>query len=291
MTAFTVMNWNVQNLFLPDHEDGPDDLVTFQYKLASLDALIDQERPHVLALQEVGSDDALAQRTGLGPRRDRCDFPGLVSLRVFENLHNKEENMPKRASLENSLIEVGDCCLVLIDVQQGFLDKLSKKGSKRLAKRLLWLVKVAVKLEVPVVVTAEDIEGNGSVIPKLLKFLPPGIQVHNKMVFDLAADSGIMRAVKATGRGTAVLAGLETDVCVAHSAIGLLGTGYKVVVVEDACAAPGKAHRYGLARMRGAGALISNLKSLYYEWLRTVEGSRAFYEEFKDELGDPGVRL
>jgi hypothetical protein len=37
--------------------------------------------------------------------------------------------------------------------------------------------------------------------------------------------------------------------------------------------------------------LLSNLKSLYYEWLRTVEGSRAFYEEFKDELGDPGVRL
>jgi hypothetical protein len=61
MTAFTLMTWNVQNLFLPDHEDGPDNQATFQRKLASLAALIDQEQPHVLALQEVGPDGALAQ--------------------------------------------------------------------------------------------------------------------------------------------------------------------------------------------------------------------------------------
>jgi endonuclease/exonuclease/phosphatase family metal-dependent hydrolase len=59
MTAFTVMTWNVQNLFLPSHNDGPDDQATFQRKLASLTAVIDQERPHVLALQEVGPNGAL----------------------------------------------------------------------------------------------------------------------------------------------------------------------------------------------------------------------------------------
>ena len=61
MTAFTVMTWNVQNLFLPSHDDGPDDQATFQQKLASLAAVIDQERPHVLALQEVGPNGALDQ--------------------------------------------------------------------------------------------------------------------------------------------------------------------------------------------------------------------------------------
>ena len=59
MTAFTVMTWNVQNLFLPSHDDGPDDQATFQQKLVSLAAVIDQERPHVLALQEVGPNGAL----------------------------------------------------------------------------------------------------------------------------------------------------------------------------------------------------------------------------------------
>jgi endonuclease/exonuclease/phosphatase family metal-dependent hydrolase len=55
------MTWNVQNLFLPAHEDGPDDLATFQHKLASLGGLIDQEQPDVLALQEVGPEGALAE--------------------------------------------------------------------------------------------------------------------------------------------------------------------------------------------------------------------------------------
>lgn len=64
MTAFTVMNWNVQNLFRPHHDDGPDDQQTYFHKLASLAALVDQVQPHVLALQEVGPDGALADLQG-----------------------------------------------------------------------------------------------------------------------------------------------------------------------------------------------------------------------------------
>jgi endonuclease/exonuclease/phosphatase family metal-dependent hydrolase len=59
MSSFIVMTWNVQNLFLPSHEDGPDDQTSFEQKLASLAAVIDQEQPHVLALQEVGPDGAI----------------------------------------------------------------------------------------------------------------------------------------------------------------------------------------------------------------------------------------
>jgi len=61
MTAFTVMTWNVQNLFLPGHPDGPVDQPTFDQKLASLAAVINQAQPHVLALQEVGPDGVLGQ--------------------------------------------------------------------------------------------------------------------------------------------------------------------------------------------------------------------------------------
>jgi nicotinamidase-related amidase len=199
--------------------------------------------------------------------------------------------MPKSKAIATSLVDMKDCCLILIDVQQGFLDKLPKKENKRLAKRLLWLLKVAVRLGIPLVVTAEDIKRNGSVIPKLSRALPVETEVHNKMVFDLTADPKIMSAVQATGRKTAVLTGMETDVCVAHSALGLLEQGYRVVVVEDVCASPGKAHANGLARIRDAGALLSNVKSLYYEWLRTVEASRRFHRKFRRELGDPGITL
>jgi nicotinamidase-related amidase len=201
------------------------------------------------------------------------------------------ETMPKNTPVHSSLIDVADCCLVLIDVQKVFLGKLPKNAAKKLVRRLAWLLKVAVRLGVPVVATAEDIGVNGSLVSKLAKALPPDTTIHNKLSFDLSADPAILGAVRDTGRGTAVLVGLETDVCVAHSAMGLLGQGYRVVVLRDAAASPGAAHAYGLARIQGAGALISDVKSLYYEWLRTVPACREFEEKFGGELGDPGLTL
>jgi hypothetical protein len=52
--------------------------------------------------------------------------------------------------------------------------------------------------------------------------------------------------------------------------------GYRVAVVGDATGSPGDAHQVGLERIRGAGGLILSAKSLFYEWVRTVEKSQEF---------------
>ena len=199
--------------------------------------------------------------------------------------------MSKKPSVLNSLIDVDDSCLILIDAQKVFFDKLAEEEIEPLIKRMVWITDVAVKLEIPVIVTAEYIEKNGSIIPELIDVLPPDTKIHDKMVFGLAGDPDILRAVQRTNRDTPILLGLETDVCVAQSAIGLLENGYRVAVLEDAVGSPGKAHQYGLARMRSAGVLLSNVKSLFYEWLRTVENSRNFYHTHKEDLCDPGILL
>jgi endonuclease/exonuclease/phosphatase family metal-dependent hydrolase len=59
MTTFKLMNWNVENLFLPD-PSKPESQHAFQAKLIKLAAEIDQEKPDVLALQEIGPNGALA---------------------------------------------------------------------------------------------------------------------------------------------------------------------------------------------------------------------------------------
>ena len=51
--------------------------------------------------------------------------------------------------------------------------------------------------------------------------------------------------------------------------------------------APGKAHAYGLERMKQAGVLISNVKSLFYEWIRTVDRYIEFMEKYEKEIGEP----
>jgi nicotinamidase-related amidase len=203
-----------------------------------------------------------------------------------------EQTANKQSSIERALIDVDHSVLIVIDVQPPFLDKLPREDSQLLRNRICWLIGVAGWLHVPLVVTAEDIAREGGVDPQVVRALPAGIHVHNKMVFDLAADPAILAAVAQTGRKTAVLVGLETDVCVAHSALGLLEHGYQVAVVADATGSPGTAHGFGLERAAGAGALVTSVKSLFYEWLRTVERVRQFRTETARTLAIPhGVRL
>jgi nicotinamidase-related amidase len=194
-------------------------------------------------------------------------------------------------SLSSSLIEVDDSILIVVDVQQEFLAKLPDEESAGLVTRIGWLVGVATRLGVPLVVTAEDIPQLGSVVGSIARRLPPGTPIYDKRTFGLAADLEIRAAVQRSGRGTAILVGLETDVCITHSAIGLLELGYQVAVVADGTASPGTGHTFGLDRMRGAGVAITSVKGLYYEWLRTVEGCKRFAERYEQELGDPGVGL
>jgi nicotinamidase-related amidase len=179
-------------------------------------------------------------------------------------------------AVKHRLIDVEDSLLVVIDVQAAFLDKLPPAEAKALLGRICWLIRVAHCLRVPLVVTAEDIPNLGSVHPQVSKALPPGTPVYNKGVFGLAEDPEILTAVKRTGRGTAASIGLETDVCVAQSAIGLQQNGYRVAAIADATGSPGAGHTLGLERIRGARVLVLGFKGLYYEWQRTVERADRF---------------
>ena len=61
MGQFRVMTWNVENLFDVGDEDGPETQAQLKAKIESLRAVIDAQRPHVLALQEIGSESALGR--------------------------------------------------------------------------------------------------------------------------------------------------------------------------------------------------------------------------------------
>ena len=56
--AFTVMTWNVENLFRPGG-DGPTTTETYQAKLHGLATVINAQAPDALSLQEIGDPAAL----------------------------------------------------------------------------------------------------------------------------------------------------------------------------------------------------------------------------------------
>lgn len=185
------------------------------------------------------------------------------------------------------LLDRGDSVLVVVDAQPGFLSS----ADTGVIARVAWLVRVAGALDVPIVVTEEQPDRNGPTAPAIADQLPAGTPVLTKPVFGLADVPDILDAVDATGRRTAVLVGAETDVCIAHSALGLLDRRYRVAVVADATYSPGSMHEHGLRRIAEAGGTVLHAKGVYYEWLRTVEAATAFRHAHPEIADPPGFSL
>jgi nicotinamidase-related amidase len=190
-------------------------------------------------------------------------------------------------SLYVSLLQREDSVLVVVDAQPGFFRKdwfteEDTRSAQSALERAAWLVAVATRLEIPLVVTEEEPERNGSTEPLVAERLPSGTAVLRKGTFGLAGEPEILAAVRDTRRRTAVLVGCETDVCVAQSAIGLLDEGFACIVVDDATFSPGEMHARGLERLASAGVARNHAKGVTYEWLRTVEVAHRV-------LGVPGM--
>ncbi len=177
--------------------------------------------------------------------------------------------------VNKALIDTGDLVLIVIDIQDYFLKKYDATTSRSVVGRVVWLLNVARHLGVPIVAMAEDIASTGPLTQAVQDALPPDTPVHDKDFFGAAGNPTILATIEASGRRTAILVGMETDVCVAQTALGLIREGYQVAALEDAAATTRGDQEAGLARMREAGAAILNVKALYYEWLRSVAQMRA----------------
>ena len=185
------------------------------------------------------------------------------------------------------LIDADDSTFLVVDTQPGFVRKVEPTMGEETVDRIRWLVRLAMRLGIPFVVTEEEPQRNGGTVDGIDALIPPEVTRHVKPAFGLAACPPIMADLERHDRGTAVLTGFETDVCVSQSALGLVDAGWRVVVVEDAVASPGAAHAQGLARMRDAGIELIGVKGLSYEWLRTVEASAAL----DDVLAQPPLGI
>lgn len=185
------------------------------------------------------------------------------------------------------LLERDDSVLVVVDVQPGFLARAwfseqDAAAAQTALDSVVWVVALAARLKIPIVVTEEEPERNGPTDPLVAVRLPAETLVLCKPTFGLAGTPEILATVRETGRGTAVVVGCETDVCVAQSAIGLRERGFGCVVVADATFSPGEMHARGLDRLASAGIHRNHAKGVTYEWLRSVQHAHAV-------LGEPGL--
>ena len=192
-------------------------------------------------------------------------------------------------------LDIDDSLLLVIDAQDGFYPQ-SRADVDQAAKnaalaRAGWVCGVAVALSVPVIVMEEDPARNGRTAEQVSRWLPGGAPVFTKTVFGAFGNPDIADAVAATGRGTIVIVGMETDVCVAHTAIGAAERGLRPVIVHDAVFSAGDGHGNGIARLAVEGIERLSAKELYYDWLRDLPSVRAFDAAHPQLATPPGFSL
>ncbi len=155
--------------------------------------------------------------------------------------------------------------LVLVDLQDTFLNPI--KVASQIVANVRLLLQVSRQLGVPCLATTHNAEKLGGMTPQLASKLGD-IPVLNKLTFSGLGNEEFVRHLQATGRTQVVLVGIETHICVMQTALDLLKAGYSVHVPHDAVASREKRDwKYALLRLAHAGATITSIESVIYEWL------------------------
>ena len=175
------------------------------------------------------------------------------------------------------LMQAKESTLLLIDLQERLLPAID--GAAELAEQAAWLLRLAQRLQVPVIATEQYPKGLGPTLAPLRELLPAGA-VREKIHFAATAGAGLFD-LPGGARRQFVVMGAETHVCVLQTVLGLLAAGREVFVVDEAVGSRRPRDKaLGLARMERAGAVIVSREMVAFEWLEQA-GTEVFREVSK----------
>jgi nicotinamidase-related amidase len=162
------------------------------------------------------------------------------------------------------LIDAERSTLLVIDLQERILPALAEH--ERLLENVVWLVRAAQKIKVPVAASEHCPKSMGPAASAIRALLPAGA-IGTKHHFSCVAAKCLTR-LPGVDRPQAILAGCETHVCVLQTALELLEEGKEVYVVADCTGSRQAFDRdLALARLRQEGVRIVTREMVVFEWL------------------------
>lgn len=198
--------------------------------------------------------------------------------------------MAKRIVPEN-------CLGAIIDVQEFFLSQVGRRNCSKIKVNIKNFIRLLSYFKIPIVLTLErPVEQKGIVPAEIGDHTGDLIETFEKSFFDLTKEKKIRDGIGRRRRRQIVVAGCETDVCVLQSCLGLLGLGYEVYVVQELVFSSSRNVDSAITRMQAEGATLMTYKTLYYELIEAVEGSRHTekmlerFGPFPDDLPDFAVQ-
>jgi nicotinamidase-related amidase len=168
------------------------------------------------------------------------------------------------------MIKRQDAFFVLVDVQGKLANLMFEK--EILFRNLRILIQGLRELEIPIVWAEQYPEGLGETVPEIKEVLK-GLKPISKRSFSVCRNTELMQKIKASGRKQAIVAGIESHVCVYQTVSDLLAKDYGTTIVADAVSSRTKENKeLGLQKMLSEGAWVTSVEMLLFELLENAEG-------------------
>jgi len=166
--------------------------------------------------------------------------------------------------VKGGLLEKEDCVLVVIDMQDKLVPRIH--DNERTLNNIIKMIKFCRIAGIPVIWTEQKNLGN--TVEAIVKELGDGARPIQKLVFDCLGSMEFMEELHALRKGSLLISGIETHICVAQTALHAK-KGYNVHVVADAVSSRSPDDRKAaMDRMTAAGVTVTTTEMAMFELLK-----------------------
>ena len=160
-------------------------------------------------------------------------------------------------------IKAEDTAALIIDFQEKLVPAIADHD-EIVAKAAIFAAGLK-EFGVPMAVTQQYTKGLGETVPAMKEAIG-AFEPMEKTVFSAMGCDAFMEWVKAQGKKTILVCGVEAHICVLQSIIDLIGEGYRVFSVADCVGSRVVYNKeYAIQRAVQEGAFVTTCEGALYE--------------------------
>ena len=186
------------------------------------------------------------------------------------------------------MVTTDNAAIVLIDHQDMTVGWIRSQPQEVTIANVRALGRLGNDMGIPLLVTTTMEDRVGTSISGIQEVAPTAYadRVRRGGTLNCFLDENFKSAARALDRPNLILAGLTTDICLFHTAVGAIGEGYDIQVVADACGSSAvMSDQVTFDRLRALGATITvgnQVLSELYTDFGTDDGQKAMQINFDE---------
>ena len=160
-------------------------------------------------------------------------------------------------------IHQDDAFVMVVDIQERLFPHIANNGL--LAKNLIKLFTGLKLLDIPFILNEQYKKGLGETLLELREILGE-VESYEKVTFSCCQNEPTLEAILKKGKKVAIVAGVETHVCVLQTCLDLLANDIQPVLVVDCIGSRDENdHKVAIQRLTHAGVILTTTESILFE--------------------------